>query len=69
MQENKSITLIKKLGLLNAHAKLTDERFALFAERKLAFDWVHLGQTDVTVNQLIELLEGDCELVPRAQGT
>lgn len=68
MQENKSITFIKKLGLLNAHAKLTDERFALFAERKLAFDWVHLGQTDVTVNQLIELLEGDCELVPPRSG-
>ena len=65
------LQLLEALDLIGDGApgeKLPWARIEQFAERRCAFDWLHLGQTDVAVGRLLELLAGEPHLLPPRTG-
>lgn len=65
------LQLLQALDLLGDGApgeKLPWSRVEQFAQRSRAFDWLHLGQTDIEVGQLLDLLRGQPQLLPPRTG-
>ncbi len=65
------LQLLQALDLIGDGApgeKLSSARIEQFAERRCAFDWLHLGQTDVEVGRLLELLADEPRLLPPRTG-
>lgn len=73
MQENKlmkePVEILKDLGMFEKTAqvrKLNERAIEEFRQRKRAFDWVHMGTSDLPVGKLIEILRNNPFLsVPR----
>jgi hypothetical protein len=59
-----------ELGLLGdePNAKLPPARLEELGRRTCAFDWVHLGQTDLSIGKLLSLIESDTRLLPPRSG-
>jgi hypothetical protein len=59
-----------ELGLLaeGRHARLTPDRLDELARRTCAFDWVHMGQTDLEIGRLLSIIESDARLLPPRSG-
>jgi hypothetical protein len=64
------VQIAAELGLLaeGRDARLTPDMLDELARRACAFDWVHLGRTDLEIGQLLSVIESDARLLPPRSG-
>lgn len=69
--DHSPLALLESLDLIGEGQpgeKISRERIDQFAQRRCAFDWLHLGQTDLAIGRLLDVLSAHPHLLPPRSG-
>ncbi len=69
--DHSPLALLESLDLIgddHPGEKISRERIDQFAQRRCAFDWLHLGQTNLTIGRLLDVVVAHPHLLPPRSG-